>query len=170
MSNYYIFQYANLTTLFAGVVSGLVRLRRFEPAARLYWLLISVIFFTEVIAYVAAVRYKNNLGVYAISAIVQTVICCLYFDCRIRYFKRRFIGRYLALLSIVLGALNLYIFQPARIMNFNFLIWQAVLVFSMSVISIVETLRSKSLRRRSEERIHLWLTFILVAFWSITLL
>ncbi|MEO6831234.1 MAG: hypothetical protein ABI378_03185, partial [Chitinophagaceae bacterium] len=121
----------------------------------------------EVVARMAAIRFGNNMPVYALYSPIELLLICLYFNFSIPTLQRRGIGWYLAILGILVSVLNAVFFQPLTTFNSNFLYFEGVVIIGLSLYSFYFLVRSSDDLQLTKLR-HFWFSFIQCSFWTIT--
>ncbi len=71
------------------------------------YLCLSVV--SETVGYYFIIRYRNNLPVYGIDAILEFGLTSLYFNYCIDAFRRRRVGYYIAAFGMSVGIANLFV-------------------------------------------------------------
>lgn len=149
-------------TLLIAVVYSFVRYKRLDMGSRFICMLIWLGAVSETIAWFAAVKFRNNLPVYAISSICEFAITCLYFNSTLRFYKKWNIGIICAVAGILFGVMNIAVFQPLNTINSNFLFFECLGVVCLSLFSIYQRLMATDMRLLKE--IHFWIPCILLFY------
>src|SRR5690606_29159509 len=132
-----------------------------------FWALSCVTLIGETTAYVWALKYHNNLIVYAVSSIIGISLTCLYFNYSIDIFKKHKTGYIIALISVLVGVLSNFYFQPPRNFPSYFLHFEALVIISMAMFSLAYMLQKPGYIVLRHEP-HFWVCTVLIFFWSIT--
>ncbi len=162
-----------LVILFTAWIISLVRFKRRDGGLRIFSLLLGLTFIAECLAYYCAIRYRNNMPVYAIFNLIQLFLVCLYFNFSIDIFKGNNAGIYVGLGSIAAGLVNIVTLQPLQHLNNYFLFFEGIITISLSLISFT---RLMLLQQEQEDGVplyynpHFWLSAGLTFFWTATFL
>lgn len=167
MEFYYLKNNLIVATLLLAVLIGATRYRSMSTSVKMFWLLTLTMFLSEAIAYYAAIKYRNNLGVYGISSLAGIFVTCLYFNYSIPLFRKYGIGIIIGIISVFVGVLcNFYLQKPATFPSY-FLHYQSLLIIALALFSLTKMLvRKESYSVRHE--VHFWICFVLIFFWSTT--
>lgn len=160
--NYYFSVFMSLSLSALPVLIAALRFKMLDKASRMIFYLLSLAFVTECLAAVVAFRYRNNLSVYNISNLGQVFLIALYFNFCSSTLKRRNIGLFLGILSIIVGVLNMWLFQPIDTYNSNYFLYQTLLVLVLGMYVYTQFLLNKTYLRVQRSP-HFW--FILVLFF-----
>lgn len=167
--NYYVFAYAYLFTAFLPVIIGVAMIRQLDEAARIFLLMVAVSFLGELAAFCTAVVYRNNLPAYNISSIIEMVILCFYFNYIIGPFRKHHLGIIIGAVSLIVAILTLIYGQPITKVNNYFMVYQGIVIISMSMIYQVQLLRQHPYLGFKDIP-HYWFTSALMFFWTLTVL
>jgi hypothetical protein len=138
-----------------------------DKASKIICMLIWCGIVTESIAWVAVVKYKNNMPVYAVASIAEFIIICLYYNSSLHYYKQRHIGWIVAAVGGAFGIMNMVIFQPLHMVNSNFLFFECLGIVCLSLFAIYQRLMATDLRLLKET--HFWIPCILLGYKCSTL-
>ena len=157
-----------LALLFAGL-SSIYRFKSLDIATKILSVLICCAFINECAAFYLAIKYHNNLALYAIYSIMEFAMLCLYFNEVVDVFKKKNIGIYIGLAGSILGILNLLFVQHLASFNSFFLLFEGLAVISMSLFAFFRMLlKYDSLKLYKYP--HFWFISIILFFWNITFL
>ncbi len=116
-----------------------------------------------------AIKYHNNLALYAIYSIIEFIMLCLYFNNVVDVFKKNNFAIFLGISGTILGILNLVFLQHLASLSSFFLLFEGVSVIGMSLFAFFRMLlKYDSLRLYTYP--HFWFISIILFFWNITFL
>ncbi|MEC3880207.1 hypothetical protein [Parapedobacter sp. 10938] len=167
MESYYVTNNLLIGSLALAVGNGLWRYRKLDTGMKFFWMLICTTMISEVLAYILAIRYGNNLGVYAVSSIVSIFFTCMYFNYSIPLFHKYKVGYIIAAISTAIGIISNFFLQSVNQFPSYFLHYQALIVIAMAMFSLAQMLYSYDYFDVKVEP-HFWACVILIFFWSIT--
>ena len=157
-----------LSLLFASICS-VYRFKCLDIASKILAVLVCCALINESAAYYLAIKYHNNLPIYAVYGFVEFGLLCLYFNNTIDVFIEKNIGIYIGIGGIILGIINLIFIQHLNSLNSYFLLFEGLCVIGMSLFAFFRLLlKQDSLHLYKYP--HFWFISILVFFWSITFL
>lgn len=156
-------------TLFFSALYAIYSYRRVDKATKFICMLIWLSSVTESVAWLAVVKFSNNLPVYGVASIAEFIVICLYFNDSLPYYKHRHTGRIVAAAGALFGILNTIIFQPLLTINSNFLFVECICVVCLSLFAIYQRLMATDMRLLKET--HFWGSCIFLgykcsALWS----
>jgi hypothetical protein len=157
--------YLYISVLFLAVVGGVYKLNQKDKASKVLVILLTLTLLSECTAHWAAVKFRNNMFVYHFFAPIQLILLGIYFDFTGRVKKRK-IGLAIGVLSALVAIVNTIYFQPLRILNSNFLLFEGLTIMGLALYTFQQIL--------SDDRIdiyrygHFWTIVILIFFWSVT--
>ncbi|MGN6568037.1 MAG: hypothetical protein ACTHJ0_08800 [Flavipsychrobacter sp.] len=160
--NYYFSVIMSLSLSALPVLVAAMRYKMLDKASRMIFYLLSLAFLTECFAAVVAFRYRNNLAVYNVSNLGQVFLITLYFNFCSSTLKRRNIGLLIGVLSVIVGVLNMLLFQPINTYNSNYFLYQTLIVLALGMYVYTQFLLNKTYLRIQQSP-HFW--FILVLFF-----
>lgn len=160
--NYYLSVLMSLSTSALPVLIGVARFRLLDKASRIILYLLSLAFVTECVAAIVAFRYRNNLPVYNISNLGQVFLLSLYFNYCSRKLAKVYVGYILGIVSIVVGIINICLFQPINTYNSNYFLYQTILVLVLGMFIYTQFLFHDTYLKVQRSP-HFW--FILVLFF-----
>ncbi len=157
-----------------GVISiamliGLFRFKQLDIASRIIVGILMLDVINEVAAYFFAKKYHNNMPVYNINNIVELALIAFYFNAANRSLKRRNIGIWIGLFSIVFGLINFIFLQSILVFSVSFLLFEGFCIIVLSLLAFYRFLlihEDLQLYRFP----HFWFASIFLFFWSITYL
>lgn len=161
-SRYFVY----LGIIFLAILGGLYKLKYRDRASKILLVLLCLTLISEFIAYWAAIEFRNNMFVYHFFAPVQLIILGIYFDTIERRFKKRRVGLLIGIGGAIVAAMNTIYFQPLKILNSNFLLFEGLVIMGLALYTFQRIL--------TDERIdiyrygHFWMIAILIFFWSVT--
>jgi len=157
-----------LSLLFASICS-VYRFKCLDIASKILAVLVCCALINESAAYYLAIKYHNNLPIYAVYGFVEFGLLCLYFNNTIDVFIEKNIGIYIGIGGIILGIINLIFIQHLNSLNSYFLLFEGLCVIGMSLFAFFRLLlKQDSLHLYKYP--HFWFIGILIFFWSITFL
>ena len=164
-SPYYIYL---ISLLFASICS-VYRFKKIDIAAKILSILVCSAFINESAAYYLAIKYHNNISLYAIYCLLEFSQLCLYFNNIIDVFRKNNIGIFIGVAGILLGIINILYIQHLHVLNTYFLFFEDLMVIGMSLFAFFRLLiKNDSLYLFQYP--HFWFISILAFFWSITFL
>lgn len=155
-----------LIVIALAIIACIINLKSLDKAAIILFILLPITFFSEIVAYYSALKYKNNLWVYHFFNPVQFFVISLYYNYSIVRFRKKHIGIYIALAGVGLGILNSIYLQNLKSLNSYFLLFEGMSIIFMSLFSFSQMFIDNNIDLLKYS--HFWLTFILLSFWSIT--
>lgn len=167
MSFYYLTNNLLIASLVLAVASGIYQYRQLDKAMKWLWLECCLTLMSDGIAYYAAVRYRNNLGVFSFSSIADAFLICMYFNYSNHFFRRHHIGIIAAGLSVIVGLVSNFVIQSPASFPSYFLHYQALAVIVLSLLSLAYMQRTHDyLDIRSKP--HFWVCIVLIFYWCTT--
>lgn len=165
MSEYGFLNGVGILTMIIAVIFSFFRFSRMDMGGRMILLLLIVALVTEVVAVWTGIYFGNNIAVYSIFNIVEVCIVSLFYNESIAMFKRHNIGLHIAIAGIILGILNLSLFQSVTTSNSNFMVGGGIYIIGTSTYAIIRIVLD------DEERnpLHFWLNMVLLFYWSVSL-
>lgn len=160
--NYYFSVIFSLSLSALPVLIAALRYRMLDKASRMIFYLLSLAFLTECLAVLVAFRYRNNLAVYNVSNLGQVFLIALYFNYCSDTLRQRKIGILIGIFSILVGLLNMRLFQPINTYNSNYFLYQTLIVLGLGMYVYTQFLLHKTYFRIQRSP-HFW--FILVLFF-----
>ncbi|HTN16098.1 MAG TPA: hypothetical protein VL092_00350 [Chitinophagaceae bacterium] len=160
---YYIF-------LTAGVVFGLLRLKRYDSAMRIVVLWLCVIAVAELITYILLKtgQHTTKYLVFHISAVLELILISAYF---LKLFcPPRLFTRYLLLICILCttaGLLNVRYLQSWDQLNTNMLMLESFCIITLSLYAIYRTLKNDLVLHLFRDA-HFWIWVLWLVLWSAT--
>lgn len=124
-----------------------------------------LVFITELLAWNAALEFKNNLAVYAIYGFFEIALVSLYFNYSIKVFRKHNIGFYIASVVILMGILNTIFIQPLNTLNTNYIFLECLVVVSMSLFSIYRLIIEDKNNLKLSKEVHFWFPCIFILEW-----
>lgn len=116
------------------------------------WLWLGVL--TEIIGQFSIWKYQSNLVIYSISAMLELLIICLYFNQSVARLKAKNRGVVIAIIGLILGILNALFLQPLNSINSNFLFLECLIIVSLALYAIFRMLIIQDIKLRKER--HFW--------------
>jgi hypothetical protein len=157
-----------ISLVFACLCS-LCRYKRLDIASKVICVLVCCALLNESAAYYVAIKYHNNLPVYAIYCFIEFGLLCLYFNFLIDVFTKKKIGIYIGVAGIIFGVVNVTFVQNLNSINSYFLFFEGLSVIALSLFAFFRLLlKHDSLNLYRYH--HFWFISILIFFWSITFL
>lgn len=150
-------------------IKGLTHYNSLEGASKFIVILLGFTLINETISFVLFVQKKNNMPVYQIYSLVYYSLIVKYFCSSIDIMKEYFKLKLTLAVGIFAYIINLMYLQPITILNSHFLLFTAILIISLSLISYFRMLVSKEGIRLTGSRVF-WINTILLVYWSITFL
>jgi hypothetical protein len=167
--NYYVTAVINLSFFAFPVIAAFSKFAMLDKALKIFSVGLVTSLIAECAALWAAVKFNNNFPVYAIANITDLVIVCLYFNYSVPAFKKRGIGIYLAILSVIAGVLNLVFLESLFVLNDNFINFQGILIIALCLFSMYQQLfiaDNKMMRFTP----HFKIAALLLVYWVISFL
>jgi hypothetical protein len=161
--------YIDVTIIAISVISGMVRYRRLDTSGRVVLILLTIIFFVEILAHIYAMKFRNNMQVYNVYSVIEFALMCLYFNYSVDVFQRRNIGYYLALIGIVFALVNYCLIQSINTFNSFYLFFEGFAIITMALVSFYRLLLYNE-DLKLYRYYHFWFTAVFLFFWSITYL
>ncbi len=157
--------YLYISVLFLAVMGGVYKLNQKDKASKVLVILLTLTLLSECTAHWAAVKFRNNMFVYHFFAPIQLILLGIYFDFTGRVKKRR-IGLLVGVLSALVAIVNTIYFQPLRILNSNFLLFEGLIIMGLALYSFQGILTDETINIYRYG--HFWTIVILIFFWSVT--
>ncbi|MNK11823.1 hypothetical protein D3C87_298720 [compost metagenome] len=169
MKNYDIISAINISLFAVPFITALSRYKRLDKGMQILCISCGVSLLSEILALYAAFQFHNNIPVYTIYSVVDTILLCLYFDYSIAYFHKRYIGKWLTLLTILsaIGSL-IYLGSLDSINNF-FLYYQGIIIITMCLFALIQQLY-RSEYRLPEFSPHFWAAILFIFCWTLALM
>ena len=161
--------YIGTAVVFISMLLGIYRLAMLDRPAKIILAMLVLEVVNEIIAFIFAKKFHNNMPVYNINNIIELFLATLYFNYVISSFRKNNFGIKLAILFIILGILNYIYLQPLTAFSVNFLLFEGFCIIAMSLIAFYRFLlvqEDLQLYRFP----HFWFISIFLFFWSITYL
>lgn len=156
--------------LTAGVVFGLLRLKRYDSAMRIVVLWLCVIAVAELITYLLLKtgRHTAKYLVFHISSVLELILISTYFlklFCPRRLFMRGIPVN--ILLWTTAGLLNIRYLQPLSQLNTNILMLESFCFITLSLYAIYNTLKNDLVLNIFKDA-HFWVWVLWLILWSAT--
>jgi hypothetical protein len=148
-----------ITTVYA-----IVRFNKVDLASKIICLFIWNGFITELLAWLAAIKIKNNLWVYNASSLLEFIIICIYFNFAIPSFKKNKLGFYMAAAGLIVFGVNAIYFQPFYKVNSNFLFLECLSIICLSLYLTFRMVIDLDILPGRE--LHFWFSTILLFYQS----
>jgi hypothetical protein len=148
------------------IITGLLRLKRQGKAEKMLIILLILTLSSEIMAYIWAVKFRNNFPVYHIFAPIQLFFVSMYFHYSVDSLSKSKIAIYIGLSGGILAAVNTIFFQPITTLNSYFLLFEGLCTIFLSLYAFNKMFINDNLNILSIP--HFWFTLILLTFWSIT--
>lgn len=160
--DYYLESSLLLTSEALPVLTGFVKVRKFDTSLKIFYLVCITTLITELLALIAAQRVeKNNMLVYNIAAIIIQVMICMYFYYSVDFLKKKKIGLWLCVASIIVWIVAVQIGGSIKDMDSLFLYFQYVVIITLAIISINSSHKSDSAYSHSQS-IHFWISLLMI--------
>lgn len=157
--------YLYISVLFLAILGGIYKLSEKDKASKVLVILLSLTLVSECTAHWAAVKFRNNMFVYHFFAPVQLILLGIYFDFIGRVRKRK-IGLMIGVLSAIVAIVNTIYFQPLKILNSNFLLFEGIIIMGLALYNFQGILTDETINIYKYG--HFWTIVILIFFWSVT--
>lgn len=154
-----------LAVLLFAVLVGIWRLKGKDYSYKILVGLLCVTFISEFTAYWAAIKIQNNMFVYHFFAPIQLIILGKYFD-GISQDKKQNIGITIGIIGVIIAVINTVYFQPLKILNSNFLLFEGLVIMGLSLYTFQGILTNEKIDIYRYG--HFWMIVIFIFFWSIT--
>lgn len=168
--NYYLEFSIYLISLLLPFVWSIKRYPEMDQASRMFCYITGISVSGEIIGLAASLSYGTNIPVYNVIGICNLVLLCLYFNYAIPVFRKHRVGIVLAVISVIVWTLSLFLFDTMHKMNTPYMFFESALTLGMAGFSIEQLLVKKSktwIRLRNSP--HFWFAWILFAYWCITI-
>lgn len=136
-----------------------------DKPSKIICILIWLVFITEVLAWYAALQFKNNMPVYLIYGFIEIALISLYFNYSIKVFRKYNIGFYIAAVVIFMGILNTLFIQPLKTLNTNYIFLESLIVVSMALFSIYRLIIEDKSNLKLNKEVHFWFPCIFILEW-----
>lgn len=136
-----------------------------DRPSKMICILIWLVLLTEMAAWYAALKWKNNMPVYTIYGFLEIALICLYFNYSIRIFRKRNIGIYIAAVLIFMGILNTLFLQEIRTLNTNYIFLECISIVFLSLFSIYRLIIEDNSKLNLKNEVHFWIPCILLLEW-----
>ncbi len=154
-----------LSVVFLAILGGIYKLKGKDQASKILVLLLCLTLLTEFTAYWAAIKFRNNMFVYHFFAPIQLIVLGIYFD-NIDAHKKRRIGFFIGTLGAIIAIVNTIYFQPLKMLNSNFLLFEGLIIMGLALYSFQHILTNEKIDIYKYG--HFWIIVILIFFWSVT--
>jgi hypothetical protein len=148
--------------LLLAVFCAVYRFKQVDTGTRYLCLFIWLGAVAETVGWVVALKYRNNMPVYAISSLVTYTVICMYFNSILPGFKRYALGIWIALAGLCLGVWIILKYQPLHVINSSFLFYECLVIVCMALYSMYKRLMATDLRLSLET--HYWGASILLFY------
>lgn len=158
-----------ITIAFAAMPFGIMlyQYRRLDKAMRIFSFHCGISLLTEILAYYTAIAYHNNIIVYTVYSIIDTAVFCIYFNYSIPYFRKRYIGGWLAIFTFYGGIGSLIYMDKSVDMLYNYyLFYQGLIIIVMCAVAIRQQL-GQSAYTLPDAMSHLMVAAIMMTFWAL---
>lgn len=156
--------YIYLALLAFTFLFSLYRNKTCEQELKIISILLGLTLLSESIAHWAAVHLHNNNFVYHIFAPLQLFIIALFYQQALPPFGRYKLGWVIGSTGIIIAVLNAIFFQPLKVLNTYFLLFEGLLVIAIALYSFLALLKDKT--ERPFFRVPLfWVSTALLFFW-----
>lgn len=145
---------------------GFSKKKHLDKASKVILKLLSFTFIAELLTLWAKYAFKQNNPIYNVSTVAIYVYSCLYFGRVIPSFKKKSIGKKLAIFGVVFAILNTIFFQGIFEVNSFFLAFQSITMVGCSLYYFYEFLSGDTYTNKLP--IHFWFTALFLIFWSFT--
>ena len=169
MSLYTFCSFSYLLVLMISWTLTLYGYRSLPTALRVVSILVGITFFTECTGYILALVRRNNLAVYNIFSLVQTILTIFYFKTTLPVLQKGRRAVILMGIAILFNVFNTSIFQPLYDLNSNFMFFQGLLTISLGLYGLNYHIMRQPTGKRGHGP-YFWINLILVFFWSATFL
>lgn len=132
--------YCCLAILLTAIIAGLVRWKNMDKALRIFWVLVSLSFMSEITALYCKHLFGTKAPVYHFFSIAELFLISLYFIYSLSLAYKRWHIALIALVCLTLGLSNLYFFQPLLRYNTNMLMIECVLIIAMALFALFRIL------------------------------
>ncbi len=160
-SRYYIY----LSVLLLAILGGIRKLNHKDSSYKILIGLLCLTFISELTSYWAAIKIQNNMFVYHFFAPLQLIILGKYFD-SINHNKKQKIGFIIGIIGAIIAVVNTIYFQPLKILNSNFLLFEGLVIMGLSLYTFQGILTNEKIDIYKYG--HFWMIVIFIFFWSIT--
>lgn len=151
----------NFAVLLA-VFCAVYRFKQVDTGTKYLCLFIWLGAVSESLGWAVALKYRNNMPVYAISSLVAYTVICMYFNSILSTFKRYSVGIWIAVAGLCWGIWIILKYQPLHVVNSNFLFYECLVIVSMALYSMYKQLMAADLRLSKET--HYWGPSILLFY------
>ena len=161
--------YIGIGIIFLAFAICIYRFKMLDKASKVILVILALEIVNEIIAFIFAKKFHNNMPIYNINDIVELFLIALYFNYAIRSFRKKNIGIWIGVLSVIFGIINFSFFQSLDEFSINFLLFEGFCVIIMSLLAFYRFLmvhEDLQLYRSP----HFWFASIFLFFWSITYL
>ncbi len=169
MDAYYLKSDFLILTLALPVIIGASRFRLLDKGSKIIFYITVLCLVSESLAYLMAVKYRNNMVVYNLNNLLEVFLTCFYFNIIIDRFRKKNIGRLIGIFSLVVWTINILFFQSINSIISYFLFYQALVTVAMSLTALSTFLKPGD-RRELKKEVHFWFPVILIFCWSMTYL
>lgn len=161
--------YIGIGLIFLAWVLGIYRIKLLDKGSRIILIILALEVLNEVIAYFCAKKYQNNMPVYNVNDILELFLIALYFNNVIPSFRKRNIGIWIGVASVVFGIINFVFIQSLFAFSVNYLLFEGFCIIVMSLLAYYSFLLDQE-DLQLYRFPHFWFASIFLFFWSITYL
>jgi hypothetical protein len=147
-------------------VIGAIRWKVLAKGEKIMAILMLITLISEPIALFANIRLRNNLPVYHIFNPIEFLLISLYFNCSLRYFRKKNIGLIAGITGVVLSVLNTLFIQRITTINSFFLLFEGTAIIIYCLLSIHQLLLNEE--HLPYRFAHFWITLCCLIYWSST--
>jgi hypothetical protein len=153
--------------LLLSCICAICYFRKVDKATRTLCLWILTGGITELLAWYFAMKYKNNLPVYAFYSIVELSLIAFYFAYSVKFIRRHRLHFIFIAASTLMWLVNVRWLQPLNSINSNFIFIECLITVCLSLYALYRRLLiyNHSLIKKT----HFWIPCILLLYCCGTL-
>lgn len=122
---------------------------------------------TELLAWYFAMKYQNNLPVYAFYSIIELSLITFYFAYSVKFIRRKYLHFIIIAISTLMWLMNVRWLQPLNSINSNFIFVECLITVCLSLYAVYRRLLlyDHSLIKKT----HFWVPCVLLLYCCGTL-
>lgn len=153
--------------LLLSCICALYYFRKVDKATKFLCLWILTGGITELLASYFAMKYKNNLPVYALYSIIELFLILFYFAYSVKFIRRHKLHFIIIVASTLMWLVNVRWLQPLNSINSNFIFIECLITVCLSLYAVYRRLLlyNHSLTQKT----HFWIPCILLLYCCGTL-
>lgn len=147
----------------------IIQFPKLDKATRIIGILVWLGLTTEILGFLAGKYYHNNMPVYNISAVLEWILTCLYFNYSVLSFTRKRVGWYFAAIVLLIGIVSWLSMGSLLKMNDRFIACEAAGIIGLSLYALYRLLLTDRFRLDLHRKVHFWIPLVFLVYQMGTL-